>query len=111
MFCKGGVIINIALANEMPDVLLKLKLWQLDRKPSMCVVFEDDPRGITAAHNCTMKATALIGAHPAYVLGVSLLCIGFIVPWNCTINTKSNFSSNSYVSNLCCLEIESVSIK
>ncbi|KAK1367492.1 5-amino-6-(5-phospho-D-ribitylamino)uracil phosphatase, chloroplastic [Heracleum sosnowskyi] len=41
---------------------------KLDRKPSMCVVFEDDPRGITAAHNCTMKATALIGSHPAYDL-------------------------------------------
>ena len=42
-------------------------LFQLDRKPSKCVVFEDDPRGITAAHNCTMMAIALIGAHPAYV--------------------------------------------
>lgn len=30
-------------------------------------MFEDDPRGITAAHNCTMMAIALIGAHPAYV--------------------------------------------
>ncbi|XP_024018321.1 5-amino-6-(5-phospho-D-ribitylamino)uracil phosphatase, chloroplastic isoform X2 [Morus notabilis] len=38
---------------------------KLDRKPSKCVVFEDDPRGITAAHNCTMMAVALIGAHPA----------------------------------------------
>lgn len=41
---------------------------KLDRKPSKCVVFEDDPRGITAAHNCTMMAVALIGAHPAYDL-------------------------------------------
>ena len=41
---------------------------QLDRKPSKCVVFEDDPRGITAAHNCTMMAVALIGAHPAWVI-------------------------------------------
>ncbi|XP_023544709.1 5-amino-6-(5-phospho-D-ribitylamino)uracil phosphatase, chloroplastic-like isoform X1 [Cucurbita pepo subsp. pepo] len=41
---------------------------KLDRKPSKCVVFEDDPRGITAAHNCTMMAIALIGAHPAYDL-------------------------------------------
>lgn len=38
---------------------------QLDRKPSKCVVFEDDPRGITAAHNCTMMAVGLIGAHRA----------------------------------------------
>ncbi|KAL5799761.1 hypothetical protein ACOSQ3_032856 [Xanthoceras sorbifolium] len=41
---------------------------KLDRKPSKCVVFEDDPRAITAAHNCTMMAVALIGAHPAYNL-------------------------------------------
>uniref|UniRef100_A0A803NDJ0 Haloacid dehalogenase-like hydrolase superfamily protein n=1 Tax=Chenopodium quinoa TaxID=63459 RepID=A0A803NDJ0_CHEQI len=41
---------------------------KLDRKPSKCIVFEDDPRGVTAAHNCTMMAVALIGAHPAYDL-------------------------------------------
>ncbi|TXG50003.1 hypothetical protein EZV62_025878 [Acer yangbiense] len=41
---------------------------KLDRKPSKCVVFEDDPRAITAAHNCTMMAVALIGVHPAYEL-------------------------------------------
>lgn len=41
---------------------------KLDRKPSKCIVFEDEPRGVTAAHNCTMMAVALIGAHPAYHL-------------------------------------------
>eukprot|EP00250_Pteridium_aquilinum_P019371 c24404_g1_i1 orf=165-1085(+) len=41
---------------------------KLDRPPSKCVVFEDDPRGIAAAHNCSMKAVALIGSHPAYEL-------------------------------------------
>ncbi|KAL0317025.1 UNVERIFIED_CONTAM: hypothetical protein Sangu_2116800 [Sesamum angustifolium] len=49
---------------------------KLDRKPSKCVVFEDDPRGITAAHNCTMMAVALIGAHPAYNLGQADLAVG-----------------------------------
>lgn len=44
----------------------------MDRKPSKCIVFEDDPRGITAAHNCTMMAIALIGAHPAYVCFIFL---------------------------------------
>lgn len=44
-----------------------LNFMQLDRKPSKCVVFEDDPRGVTAAHNCTMMAVALIGAYPAWV--------------------------------------------
>ena len=52
------------------DVHECVYLLQLDRKPSKCVVFEDDPRGITAAHNCTMMAIALIGAHPAYVLHI-----------------------------------------
>ncbi|KAH7387194.1 hypothetical protein KP509_16G010200 [Ceratopteris richardii] len=41
---------------------------KLDRPPSKCIVFEDDPRGIAAAHNCSMKAVALIGSHPAYEL-------------------------------------------
>ncbi|KAA3453501.1 Haloacid dehalogenase-like hydrolase (HAD) superfamily protein [Gossypium australe] len=49
---------------------------KLDRKPSKCIVFEDDPRGITAAHNCTMMAVALIGSHPAYDLGQADLAVG-----------------------------------
>ncbi|CAH9057985.1 unnamed protein product [Cuscuta epithymum] len=49
---------------------------KLDRMPSKCVVFEDDPRGITAAHNCTMMAIALIGSHPAYRLGQADLTVG-----------------------------------
>ncbi|XP_074287142.1 5-amino-6-(5-phospho-D-ribitylamino)uracil phosphatase, chloroplastic [Silene latifolia] len=49
---------------------------KLDRKPSKCVVFEDDPRGVTAAHNCTMMAIALIGAHPAYDLVQADLAVG-----------------------------------
>ncbi|CAA3006739.1 haloacid dehalogenase-like hydrolase superfamily [Olea europaea subsp. europaea] len=48
---------------------------KLDRKPSKCIVFEDDPRAITAAHNCTMMAVALIGAHPAYDLGQADLAV------------------------------------
>ncbi|XP_039063304.1 5-amino-6-(5-phospho-D-ribitylamino)uracil phosphatase, chloroplastic-like [Hibiscus syriacus] len=49
---------------------------KLDRKPLKCVVFEDDPRGITAAHNCTMMAVALIGSHPAYELVQADLAVG-----------------------------------
>ncbi|RVX03184.1 5-amino-6-(5-phospho-D-ribitylamino)uracil phosphatase, chloroplastic [Vitis vinifera] len=49
---------------------------KLDRKPSKCVVFEDDPRGVTAAHNCTMMAVALIGAYPAYDLEQADLAVG-----------------------------------
>ncbi|CAN6992012.1 unnamed protein product [Brassica rapa subsp. trilocularis] len=35
----------------------------LDRRPSKCVVFEDDPRDITATHNCTIMAVGLIGVN------------------------------------------------
>lgn len=49
---------------------------KLDRKPSKCVVFEDDPRGVTAAHNCTMMAVGLIGSHPAYDLRQADLAVG-----------------------------------
>ncbi|XP_074589837.1 5-amino-6-(5-phospho-D-ribitylamino)uracil phosphatase, chloroplastic [Curcuma longa] len=48
---------------------------KMDRKPSKCVVFEDDPRGITAAHNCTMMVVGLIGAHPAYELDQADLAV------------------------------------
>ncbi|XP_039022165.1 5-amino-6-(5-phospho-D-ribitylamino)uracil phosphatase, chloroplastic-like [Hibiscus syriacus] len=49
---------------------------KLDRKPSKCVVFEDDPRGITAAHKCTMMAVAMISSHPAYDLVQADLAVG-----------------------------------
>lgn len=48
---------------------------KLDRAPAKCVVFEDDPRGVAAAHNCTMKAVALIGSHPAYELAQADLAV------------------------------------
>ncbi|KAK9816620.1 hypothetical protein WJX72_002844 [[Myrmecia] bisecta] len=41
---------------------------KLGRPPNQCVVFESCPRGVTAAHNCTMKAVALHGAHRGYQL-------------------------------------------
>mmetsp|Transcript_29317 Transcript_29317/g.64917 ORF Transcript_29317/g.64917 Transcript_29317/m.64917 type:complete len:374 (+) Transcript_29317:87-1208(+) len=41
---------------------------QLHRPPNLCVVFDDSPQGITAAHNCTMKAVAVRSAYPAYSL-------------------------------------------
>ncbi|KAK9803461.1 hypothetical protein WJX73_004643 [Symbiochloris irregularis] len=41
---------------------------QLNRPPNRCVVFDASPAGITAAHNCTMKAVAVLGPHPAWKL-------------------------------------------
>ena len=64
---KVLLIIQIWILTNFSKKMLKSfkTLVQLDRKPSKCVVFEDDPRGITAAHNCTMMAIGLIGAHRA----------------------------------------------
>jgi len=36
---------------------------KLGRAPNFCVFFDSSPRGITAAHNCTLKAVAVqVGA-------------------------------------------------
>jgi beta-phosphoglucomutase-like phosphatase (HAD superfamily) len=32
---------------------------KLGRAPNFCVFFDSSPRGITAAHNCTLKAVAV----------------------------------------------------
>lgn len=32
---------------------------KLGRAPNFCVYFDSSPRGITAAHNCTLKAVAV----------------------------------------------------
>ncbi|XP_030928138.1 5-amino-6-(5-phospho-D-ribitylamino)uracil phosphatase, chloroplastic isoform X2 [Quercus lobata] len=66
---------------------------KLDRKPSKCVVFEDDPRGITAAHNCTMMAIARIGAHPAYDLGQADLAVAGFNEFS-VINLRRLFANN-----------------
>ncbi|KAL9332669.1 hypothetical protein ACSQ67_002279 [Phaseolus vulgaris] len=66
---------------------------KLDRKPSKCVVFEDDPRGVTAAHNCTMMAVALIGAHPAYDLGQAEITVANFSELS-VINLRRLFANN-----------------
>uniref|UniRef100_M8C8N9 Phosphorylated carbohydrates phosphatase n=1 Tax=Aegilops tauschii TaxID=37682 RepID=M8C8N9_AEGTA len=70
--CMVEALDRMALSKYFKNIpltcLLIFSSWQLDRKPSKCIVFEDDPRGVTAAHNCTMMAVSLIGAHPAYEL-------------------------------------------
>lgn len=51
---------------------------QLHRPPNRCVVFDATPAGITAAHNCTMKAVAVLGTHPAWKLhAADLTCSNF----------------------------------
>jgi hypothetical protein len=41
---------------------------KLERPPNHCVVFSACPTSITAAHNCTMRAVALLGTHKAFDL-------------------------------------------
>lgn len=41
---------------------------KLKRPPNQCVVFSCDNKSIVAAHNTTMKAVAVMGAHPVYRL-------------------------------------------
>lgn len=41
---------------------------KIGRPPNQCVVFASDHSAVAAAHNCTMRAVAIIGAHPAYRL-------------------------------------------
>ncbi|KAH0944023.1 hypothetical protein HID58_003660 [Brassica napus] len=64
-FLSAAVRVNANLNQfSLRNVVEKFKaLSQLDRKPSKCVVFEDDPSDITAAHNCTMMAVGLISVH------------------------------------------------
>ena len=38
----------------------------IERPPSRCVVFEDEPSGVVAAHDAMTKVVAIIGNHPAY---------------------------------------------
>lgn len=41
---------------------------KLARAPEHCVVYEADPRGVTAAHNTSMRAVGLTTLLPAYEL-------------------------------------------
>ncbi|KAF7816547.1 5-amino-6-(5-phospho-D-ribitylamino)uracil phosphatase, chloroplastic [Senna tora] len=66
---------------------------KLDRKPSKCIVFEDDPRGVAATHNCTMMAVALIGAHPAYDLRQADLAVASFGELS-VINLRRLFANN-----------------
>ena len=50
-----------------PEVFL-LAARRIDCEPQHCVVFEDAPAGIAAAHNGNMKAVGVATTHPAYEL-------------------------------------------
>ena len=41
---------------------------KIKRPPSRCVVFEDDPKGVVAAHDAMTKAVAVIGKQPGHAI-------------------------------------------
>ena len=47
---------------------LLLACLKVQRPPSRCVVFEDEPQGVVDAHEISSKAIALVGKHPGYAL-------------------------------------------
>jgi len=53
---------------ETPEQTYLLSTLKLKRPPMRCVVFEDDPRGVSAAHDAMTKAVAMVGKHPGYDL-------------------------------------------
>jgi len=62
---------GIVTADDGPATLEEtflLGFVKLKRPPSRCVVFENDPKGITAAHDVLAKAVAIVGKHPGYEL-------------------------------------------
>ena len=49
---------------------------KLGRPPMQCAAFVADIEGITAAHNTSLRAVAVIGVHPQYRLGTADLTCG-----------------------------------
>lgn len=49
---------------------------KLARPPNMCVAVESTPEGVTAAHNCSMKAIGVQGPYRAYQLQTADLTCG-----------------------------------
>ncbi|KAI8469124.1 MAG: HAD-like domain-containing protein [Monoraphidium minutum] len=49
---------------------------KLARPPNMCVAIESTPEGVTAAHNCSMKAIGVQGPYRAYQLQTADLTCG-----------------------------------
>ncbi|KAF3534621.1 hypothetical protein DY000_02043471 [Brassica cretica] len=93
-FLSAAVRVN-ANPNQfsLRDVVEKFRTLS-DRKPSKCVVFEDDPSDITAAHNCTMMAGSSAAPrvkHPALERrAASAHARGFTIPRCLTLREPSS---------------------
>lgn len=49
---------------------------KIKRPPSRCVVFENEPQGVVAAHDAMTKVVAIIGNHPGYAFRHADMRIG-----------------------------------
>lgn len=65
VFTKNEIVSMDDEAESLEQMLLTAAL-KCERPPDKCVVFTDNPQGITAGHEISSKVVALIGAHPAY---------------------------------------------
>lgn len=66
---------DVPVSKPNPDVFLKAA-GQLGVPPGQCVVFEDSPKGIEAAHRAGMKAVGITSYHTAAELqNNNVLCI------------------------------------
>lgn len=65
IFTKNEIVSMDDEVESIEQMLLTAAL-KCERPPDKCVVFTDNPKGITAGHEISSKVVALIGAHPAY---------------------------------------------
>jgi beta-phosphoglucomutase len=63
--CFDAIVTGFDVRNGKPDPeCFLLAAARLGLAPARCVVIEDAPAGIEAAHRAGMKAVALVGSHP-----------------------------------------------
>lgn len=55
---------DVLHSKPQPDIFIKAA-EQLHLSPAVCIVIEDAPKGITAAHNANMKCVAITATHSA----------------------------------------------
>ena len=63
---------------ETPGETYLVSSVKLKRPPQRCVVLEDDPMGVVAAHDAQIKAIAIMGKHPGHALKNADMRIGAI---------------------------------
>jgi beta-phosphoglucomutase-like phosphatase (HAD superfamily) len=65
---------------------------KLNRPPNQCVVFGATPASVAAAHNCTMRAVAVMGPHTAPELRSADLTVGSLAELN-VVNIRRLFAN------------------